>query len=240
MLLSGGNRRTVPIEAPWRERSSMATTITTTCPHCKKAIKIPVEVVGKKIKCKNCGSAFVATTTAVQSADPRAKEKAAETFKPVEDDDDGDGDGKPYDVSHLDLDPRCPHCANLMDPPDALVCLHCGYNIETRQKAATRRIKDPTGEEWFWWLLPPVVCILLFLTFLGILSYTIVGYFAFREEREAKLAETWGDLVNFGRSCNNCFWLWVAIISLWFMWLTGKFAFKRLVYHFRPPEQEIH
>ena len=33
-------------------------TLITSCPNCKKQIKIPEEITGKKIKCKACGEIF--------------------------------------------------------------------------------------------------------------------------------------------------------------------------------------
>ena len=38
----------------------MATTVTVTCPECKKQLKAPPEIVGKKIRCKGCEHIFVA------------------------------------------------------------------------------------------------------------------------------------------------------------------------------------
>jgi DNA-directed RNA polymerase subunit M/transcription elongation factor TFIIS len=213
-------------------------TLITSCPACKKQIKIPADVEGKKIKCKGCGTVFVAVSTAVKPESPTAKPKpAGDVYKAMDDDD--DGDGKPYDVTSLDQAPRCPFCTEELEE-GAIVCLNCGYNTETRQRAATRRVKDPTGAEWFWWLLPSILCILLFFTCFGELINIVLGYFLLREEREAQIKETWGDFESFGRSCSNCWILWLSIFCIWIMWLTGKYAFKRLVYHFRPPEEELH
>jgi DNA-directed RNA polymerase subunit M/transcription elongation factor TFIIS len=213
-------------------------TVNTSCPKCKKQIKVPAEVVGKKIKCKNCGNIFAAAATSFKSADPDAKEKAGapDIFKTVDDD---EGDGKPYDVTTLDLTPRCPHCANEMEADD-IICLACGYNTETRQLGATRRVKDVSGEDWFWWLLPPILAILLFFTCFGELINVILGYVFTHEEKYAQYATDYGDMAGFARSCYQCCCLWISIFCLWVMWLTGKYAFLRLVYSFRPPEKELH
>jgi predicted Zn finger-like uncharacterized protein len=211
-------------------------TVTTSCPECKKQIKVPAEVVGKKIKCKNCGHVFAAGATSIKSADPDAKDKAGAPaiYKPVVDEE--EGDGKPYEVTDLDLTPRCPHCANEMEADD-IVCLHCGYNTVTRQRAPRRRVKDVTGEDWFWWLLPSILCILLFFTCIGWMMTRIIVYITIGEDLKKDFATQTDPMLT---PCVPCCYLWQCIFCLWIMWLTGKFAFKRLVFHFRPPEQEMH
>ena len=42
----------------------------------------------------------------------------------------------PYGVTETNLDPRCPHCAYELDPPDARICLHCGYDMIKRAAPA--------------------------------------------------------------------------------------------------------
>ncbi len=205
-------------------------TLITSCPECKKQIKIPAEVTGKKIKCKDCGTVFVATSTAVKpdanrpSGDPRGQ-PGQETFRPV---DDEDGDGKPYGVTTLDLTPRCPHCANELEPHDAVVCLTCGYNTQTRELGKRRRIRDTSGGDWFWWLLPAILNVMLFFICFSDLVLILVRL-AFREPIEDQLY----------RNGANCCALWEGVLCLWIMYASAKFAIKRLIFHFHPPEDEI-
>jgi hypothetical protein len=203
-------------------------TLITSCPKCKKQIKIPEEITGKKIKCKGCGNIFVAVSTAVKPA-------GGDTFKTMDDDEE---DGKPYGVTDLDKALRCPFCAEEMEE-DAVICLHCGYNTETRQHAKRRRVQDTSGMDWFWWLLPAILNIILFFTCFAELINVILRHFLMREEREKQVAEQFGDMASFGNSSNNCCALWLGIFCLWIMWLSGKYAFKRLVFHFHPPEKEL-
>jgi predicted Zn finger-like uncharacterized protein len=211
----------------------MATMITS-CPECKKQIKVPAEIAGKKIKCKACGTIFVATSTAVRPTPgpPRGegKSKQPDIFKPVDDD---EGDGKPYDVTELDLAPRCPYCAHEFEDEDQVICLNCGYNTVTRQMGKTQRIKDTTGWDWFWWLLPPILCVLLF----GICSveaiFQAIWFLVLREEQTAELD-------SMVKPCCSCYHLWLGIFCLWIMYLTGKFSIKRLIFHPKPPEEELH
>ena len=95
----------------------MATTIVIVCPECKKEMKAPAELEGKKIRCKGCGSAVPVKATAAPpsakaAAPPKPAKAGAASKKPVKPKpakkrDDDLGDGKPYDVTTLDLAPRC-------------------------------------------------------------------------------------------------------------------------------------
>ncbi len=52
--------------------------ITTTCPHCRKAIKFPLEFLGRTVRCKGCSKAFAATSS---PTDKSLVAKAVEEFK---------------------------------------------------------------------------------------------------------------------------------------------------------------
>src|SRR5262245_32394277 len=73
----------------------MADVITIICPQCEKAIKAPESVVGKKIRCKECGETFVA--------------KAPKTaIKPDKSDKPGGGKKKPPDKAKKKDDDQGP------------------------------------------------------------------------------------------------------------------------------------
>src|SRR5262245_31899131 len=149
------------------EGRAMAT-VTITCPECDKQIKAPAEVLGKKIRCKGCGSTFAARADEAQLARPAPKPapkaaKPAPKPKPTDDDE----DANPYGVTDLDMAPRCPNCANEMESREAVICLHCGYNTLTRERARTRKVRDVTGGQHFVWLLPGILCVLLVFSLLG-------------------------------------------------------------------------
>jgi predicted Zn finger-like uncharacterized protein len=211
----------------------MATMITS-CPECKKQIKVPAEIAGKKIKCKACGTIFVATSTAVRpkSGQPESegKPKQPEIYKPVDDD---EGDGKPYDITELDLTPRCPYCAHELDSEDQVICLNCGYNTMTRQMGQTRRIRDLSGWDWFWWLSPAILCVLLFSICSIEAILQLIWFLVLREEQTA-------DVDPMARPCVSCCHLWLGIFCIWIMYLTAKFSIRRLIFHPRPPEEELH
>jgi predicted Zn finger-like uncharacterized protein len=216
----------------------MATMITS-CPACKKQIKIPAEVAGKKIKCKGCGTIFTATSTAVRPESPTAQPKPADptTIQLVDDD---EGDGKPYDVTTLDLTPRCPHCAYELEEEGQIICLHCGYNTETRELGRRRRTKALTGWDWFWWLLPPILSVMAFFICLAEFINIVIQFIFFRDYYYAKAVENGGDFASFFKSMYNCSVLWESVLCLFCMYWAGKYAIKRLIYNFRPPEEEIH
>ncbi len=209
----------------------MADKVPIICPECSKQFQAPPEVVGRKIRCKNCGKAFVAkkaqdVNLGKKQAEP---EPEAATLR-IKDDDDDEGDGKPYEVTSLDLAPRCPSCANELESEDDTVCLHCGFNLETRVAARTRRVKDVTGGDMFLWLLPGILAAVWFFISLACVIHVIVIYFIFVPPTDW---EPWH------RNCNCCCAIWWMILHLWLMYVSGKFAIKRLILDNKPPEVEI-
>jgi predicted Zn finger-like uncharacterized protein len=208
----------------------MATTVIA-CPECDKQLKVPDEVLGKKIRCKECGTTFTAkpVRTAGKAAPnkPAAAPKPAKPAKPVEDDDEDEADSKPYDVTSLDLAPRCPYCANEMESEEAIICLHCGYNTLTRERAGTRKIHETTGGDYFLWLLPGIACV---LTIIGLIVGDIVYVVKIGEWTNP---EDWTSMF-----AHLSIKLWLVIVSLFMMYHAGKFAIKRLILNPHPPEIE--
>src|SRR5262249_34976814 len=91
---------------------------------------------------------------------PAAGGKApAPASKQVEGDDEYENPN-PYEVTTLDLTPRCPHCATEFESEDAVICIGCGYNLETREHLKLVKTIENTGADQFLWLLPGVACIL--------------------------------------------------------------------------------
>src|SRR5262245_36566364 len=131
----------------------MPTTVEIPCPNCEKSLKVPDSVFGKKIKCKHCGHTFVVpdpdeqpgkpaksvkpskpggtTAKAKPKDEPKEEPKpqpapAAKT--PLDDDDDDSATPNPFGVVEEKDVARCPHCAKELEPPDAIICVHCGFN----------------------------------------------------------------------------------------------------------------
>jgi hypothetical protein len=229
----------------------MAEPLSCDCPECDKTLKVPAEMAGKKVRCKSCGATFVAkgSKAAVTKAAP-AKDKPKPKAKPKpkdEDDDDApipikeekkpsldedEEDANPYGVTEEYLGPRCPDCANAMEEGD-IVCLHCGYNTQTRERSRTRKVHDTTEMDYFLWWLPGIACV---LTIIFLITWDIVYCLKIQ------------DWVDYDDPGAPWYWwighfaikLWMVIISLFFMFYAGKFAVKRLILDNQPPEVEKH
>src|SRR5262245_2277416 len=114
----------------------MPATLDVSCPNCGKALKVPAEFEGKKIKCKDCETVFPvkaaarpakavpaakpvakpaakpAKAAAPPPAAPAAPEKPKSPFLDEEEEDVGPGKApKPMGVVQESDTPRCPHCA---------------------------------------------------------------------------------------------------------------------------------
>jgi predicted Zn finger-like uncharacterized protein len=207
----------------------MATTITVTCPECEKQIQAPAAIAGKKIRCKSCGHVFVARAggEAIRAAPPPAGKPAAKA-KPPENEDEDDG-AKAYGVTDLDLAPRCPHCANEMESAEAIICLHCGYNTQTRERARTRKVHDVTGGEQFLWLLPGILCVLAVLLLIGNMVSSIIYWNNYVGE---------GEFAKYKGQAVSCCTLWWCLGSIWVGYKATRFAINRLILHPTPPERE--
>jgi predicted Zn finger-like uncharacterized protein len=204
----------------------MAEAITIVCPECEKKITVPAEAVGKKVRCKGCQHVFAVKAPAAKKAPPAAKPKPAKPKpKPTDEDEEDDA---PIGVTALDTAPRCPNCANEMESEEAVICLTCGYNTRTRLQATTRAVEDTTGMTWFWWLLPGILCALLFiilLTFDILYTVKIDSYVDKENDWDAFLA--------------------AGFFKIWFIWAPTTFlnvglltfAVRRLALHPRPPER---
>lgn len=215
----------------------MADMIKVVCPECEKAIQAPAAFVGKKVRCKGCGHVFAARAAAAPTAKAGARPaqsngtpaaaptKASKPNLPIDDD---DGDGKPYQVTTLDLTPRCPECANELEEEGAIICLHCGYNTQTRERAVMRKVHDTTPGDVFMWLLPGVACIVGVVL---LIACDIVYCLKI---------EDWSRNQWFEFMSSGAIKFWVCLISVFGMWLAGKFAFKRLILNPKPPEIDKH
>jgi DNA-directed RNA polymerase subunit RPC12/RpoP len=228
----------------------MAEAITIACPECDKKINVAADAVGKKIRCKACEHVFVIEAPAGKKADGKAAAtkspagkpaaaKAAEAKKapavkatppkPKDDDDDEDGSSNPYGVTSLDTSPRCPDCANELESEDSVICLHCGYNTRTRERARTRAVEDVTGATWFWWLLPGILCALATL-----ILFTFDIWYSFKIDMFVDPENDWFTFISY-----PWFKIWIVWApSVILMVGTTTFAVKRLILNPRPPERE--
>jgi hypothetical protein len=220
----------------------MATTILLICPECNKQIKAPDNVLGKRVRCKFCQAAFVASKgggskpadgkagkpSAGKSAKaPVGKPAAGKPAKSAVGDEDDDN---PYKLTDVSMAPRCPNCANEMEDEEAIICLTCGYNTRTRELAKTVKTYDNTAGDYFLWLLPGIACALAVLFLIGFNVWYLL-----------KIDDviSWdNDPFFLGMWTISGIKLWVVIMSLGLIWLAGRFAVKRLIFNYTPPEVE--
>jgi hypothetical protein len=199
------------------------------------------DAVGKKLRCKDCDTVFPikapsrSGANAIKGKPPaKAPVKAApppeakpDPAKPsTDDDEDEENNGKGYGLTDTILGPRCPDCANELESEDSIICLHCGYNTRTRQRATTKKTYDTTATDVFLWLLPGILCVLGIIILLVFdIVYTLYS--------ESWYGDEW---YSFFASQPIIVWLWV--LSLFLFFLMGRFAILRLIFNNKPPEVE--
>jgi len=213
----------------------MADTITVICPGCDTSITASTAVAGKKVRCKSCGNIFLAkaakTAVAKAPAKPPGKpaaKPAKEAAAPIPFKDSEDDDGKPYTMTETVESHRCPHCANEMESETATVCKHCGYDTVKREQYRMRKIHDQTGVDIFLWLLPGILC---GLTAIGLLVWNVL-YCLFIDE--------WVDGESFPGNMlsSGAVKMWQGVVSVFVIYMLGKFAVRRLIFDNVPPEIE--
>lgn len=229
----------------------MASTILVTCPECDKQLKAPEDVLGKKIRCKHCGETFLCRSGkpvqdeketarapgksakpapgAAKAAKPAEKSRAtpATAKAPAAKSVDPDNDMTPYGVTQEYLGARCPDCTEPLDEGQ-VVCLNCGFNVQTRRKGKTVRIKDTTGGDIFLWVLPAILCIFVFI---GVLTAQILYIFLVTAETFGG-EDSWGAFLlanKFGK-------IYTSLITIFICYKCGRFAIKRLILENKPPE----
>ena len=208
----------------------MAAQILITCPECKKQLKGPAELQGKRVRCKACGQVFAvrapapsksAATPGKASGAPAAKAKPAPPSPaPLED----EVAKNPYQLIDIEVGTRCPQCAAEMGSTEAVVCLSCGYNTESRERIKTIRAYAHTPFDWSIWLAPGILCALAVLTAIGLICFLWIpaGLPSLAGER------WWGHL---------SVQIYGSVVAAVAAWIAGKFAFRRLVRNPRPPEK---
>ena len=245
----------------------MATTFVIACPDCGKQVKVSDAHVGKKVKCKECGTVYpvkdpVGAAAApapkkgppaapgkakATQAKPQAAPKDAPPAPPADiarvnyrgDQDDEDEGPKEYVLAKTDDSlPRCPFCATEMASVDARICLHCGYNTRTRQRPEVKQVYGASGGQVFLWLLPGIFCVLVMI---GLL----VWYIVFWANIEGWMADGWfedekGPPVTYLVGLGPGFTrLYLALLTLAIYVPLGRFAYKRLVKNNKAPERKI-
>jgi DNA-directed RNA polymerase subunit M/transcription elongation factor TFIIS len=196
----------------------MASTITVTCPECDKQLKAPSDSIGKKIRCKACGATFSARAAAAKADKSAvAKSKSKDELEP---------DTAAYKMREEYIGRRCPYCANALEEEDR-VCLNCGYNTLTREKASMKKIAETTGADITLWLIPGILCAFLVLIALGLCTWYWLGV-----DKES-FGDEWYAFIG-----GQMMKMYATLLALFISWYAGKFAVKRLIFNYMPPEVE--
>jgi len=196
-----------------------------TCPECGKSFKGKPEFAGKRVKCPACAKPFqvpAAKTPVAVPVQTPAEEPAKNRF------DDEDDDPNPYGVTTLDIAPRCPNCAQLMESKEAFICKYCGYNTLTRELGKTIvTVSHSTGER-IKHLLPGILA----FTFIILQTMFMIYYCVVVPVIAAP--NSWLSYFN-----AESLRLWSVAFGLFNIWPIGYFVFKRFVLQPSPPEKII-
>lgn len=227
----------------------MPATLDVSCPNCGKPLKVPAELAGKRVKCKGCDEVFAIpapkAAKAVPPARPAKPAPAATPAPPPEpakpkrpfDDDEDDGPAKPMSVLTDDEAPRCPSCAKELDPPDAEVCLNCGFNNRTRIKAESKRVIAHDATDWLSHLGPGILALVIAG---GLIGWNIYAGVNMREWMEGSFLEM--DEKDFAGKKKmivppGAFIALSSAISLVVVIPAIRFVIRRLILDPTPPEK---
>jgi DNA-directed RNA polymerase subunit M/transcription elongation factor TFIIS len=166
----------------------------------------------------------------------KPEEKKAEAYK-FEDDEDS---AKPNPLGVVDGGediPRCPHCAKELDPPDAKVCVHCGFNNVTRVKADFTKTWEPDTSDWINHLLPGILAL---LGCIGLIILVIVCWVNMRDwmtdtllQKDDKSAT--GEVDFYVKP--GAFIAFIVAATIMPIIGLGRFAVKRLILNPKPEER---
>ena len=215
----------------------MSDMLDVSCPNCDKELKVPFEFAGKRVKCKGCEEVF--TIKAAGKPKPPAKkpDPKPEPKPPVaEDDDDDDGPARSMGITKEDDVPRCPHCVKELDPPDAVVCLHCGFNNQTRIKAATQKVIAADATQWATHLAPGIIALIIVIAIVSLDAYCWVHMRGWLEGSALELDEK--DLSNRKKMVipPGAFIAFILVFSAMIVLPATRFFIRRLVFNYKPED----
>lgn len=196
----------------------MANNIPLVCPKCNKQMTVPATLAGKKVKCKGCATVIAVKAPAATSHEARRAALVA----------DFDEDNQnPYGMIKENLAARCPHCALPLDPPDARICLHCGYDMQKRKRHDRETVYENTFGDYLIWHLPTIACFFGIWTLVGIVTFLGINMKDWWEG-------AWLDGVIRFEACT----VWCVILAAFPCWSMGKIIYRKLFKNFTPPEKK--
>jgi hypothetical protein len=136
---------------------------------------------------------------------------------------------KSYGLKGMNLGARCPHCAAEMPSEKAIICINCGYNLQTRSHIAMKRTYDTTPQDVFQWRLPGFVAAAVAAA--GIVWLFFV--FIIAPSAADSLAPPW-----WGFMGGLWFRIYGGLLSGFVVFWCARFAYNRLILDNTPPEIE--
>ncbi len=237
----------------------MAATLDVSCPNCGKKLKVPTELEGKKIKCKDCQEVFPIVVPKAKAApraaapakpaakapapppkpEPKVEEKPKSPFL-EEDDDENLPQGvapKPLGVVREEDVARCPHCAKALDPPNAVVCKSCGYNNLTRVKAETKKVIASDATDWISHLGPGILAAVIVIALIVVDIVCAVNMRGWMEGGTLEQDEV--DLTGRKKMFVHpgAFIAFILALSLLIIVPGVRFAVRRLIFNAKPVEK---
>jgi predicted Zn finger-like uncharacterized protein len=229
------------------------------CPECENRITVDESIVGKKIRCKECEHVFVVKAPKAAGKAPPAppsKPKAAaapppppkpkeEKKAPPADDgtiplaaSDPDDDKNPYALIQTnDTAPRCPFCAKEMDPPDAIICINCGYNTRTRIRKQTVAVQEVTAGDIFVHQLPAYLSILVIL---GLIGWNIFFWLRIPKWLKGSIFEESEGSNTYVAGCSPGFFrLYMTLFVIGLSFPLAKIVYRRLILNPKPEEMKL-
>jgi DNA-directed RNA polymerase subunit RPC12/RpoP len=187
------------------------------CPHCKKQLKGPVELQGKKVRCKACAKIFVVEETAPLPVDRGEVTRRGSRDKNA-------GPAQMYQMTEaIRGAPRCPQCAAEMESEEAIICLNCGYNQMTGQRINVVKAYSTTAADILLWRLPGMISAALAVAMLAFVCYLWLGLKRYEDDKEV-----WWVFPS---------QVWGTVIAAFIGWGAGRFAVRRLITNTMPPEK---
>jgi hypothetical protein len=223
----------------------MADTLKVACPKCKTVMQVSTDLRGKRIKCTSCAAviaipaakapaapakAVPAKGVPAKATAPQAAEKAAIPAKTAGHDEEW-GVIQSYAVERTEDKPVCPFCAHELEE-DQVVCLNCGFDLLKRDRHSSRVIAPKTKMQYFIWWLPAMICLGFAMGFLALIIMLWLGVPDFgaldwMQRKPRPDHPRWG-------------YMYGTVVFGIIVFLTGRFALKRFIFHPHPPDQEVH
>lgn len=224
----------------------MAATLDVACPNCEKPLKVPATLEGKRVKCKSCGETFaVKAPAAAPKADlkkpaaaPKPEPPPEQPKSPFLDDDEDDTNPRPMGVIKEDDTARCPHCAKVLDPPEAAICVHCGFNNRTRMQAEKKTVYAADTSDYVKHLGPGIVAALIVI---GLIVLIVISWVNMEDWlTDSFLQDEKPDPLTGGKKFYvrpGAFIALIIAMSLVVMLPALRFAIRRLVKDYKPEEK---